>query len=611
GNDTELLLSLNESQFETVQEVSTQGALISIDDESSSIYGFEISIPSGAVDESISFGVSTQEIEKHNLGDIFDPITPLIHVDNGSVFTNKPMIINIPITLSEDEFAMGFYYDETTNKLEGIPLKDVTSTGITLLTNHFSSIVVSKIKIEDLLELNQAVDRYGDTGFAPGVDDWQFTNYGSYLAQNGHCAGQVLTMSWYYHTQKVEKNEPALHDLFDNVGYDATPEFFEDDQLGYRFASVIQYLLDFQSPEFYDYLSFAYGKESLIYYAFSYAMVVTKTPQLMAIYAHDDFGNITSGHAILAYKMSGYDIYVADPNYPGQTNRKVHFNTSPGVYKFDPYSSGANAQSIANDGALQYDEMYYIGESALIDYESIEDAYSDVLDGTIGDLFFPTLEAVYLDDYNEDVNLQSWKDIENESFTLGTTHNEKMSCSLQNKVVIAFTANHPNAIYTLYDGTEQIDGPYLAQPDGYVYFEIALNNGINEVGVYAEIQEQGELYYADFMRVRIDYNAGTTIPCEATIVGTYYFYSRSDGLNLVNNHKIEVRSDGTYTESYYRNDSSYHNESSGTWVVEPGQNAGENILYLTAQSITTTYEVLDNYQTLRYTSGDIVFIFKK
>jgi hypothetical protein len=281
------------------------------------------------------------------------------------------------------------------------------------------------------------------------------------------------------------------------------------------------------------------------------------------------------------------------------------------VYKFDPYSSGANAQSIANDGALQYDEMYYIGESALIDYESIEDAYNDVIDGTIGDLFFPTLEAVYLDDYNEDVNLQSWTDIENESVTLGTTHNEKMSCSLQNKIVIAFTANHPNAVYTLYEGTQKIDGPYLAQPDGYVYFEVDLINGINEIGVYAQIQEQSELYYADFMRVTINYTAGTTTPCEATIVGTYHFYSRSDGLNLVNNHKIEVRSDGTYTESYYRNDSSYHNVSSGTWVVEPGQNAGENILYLTAQSVTSTYEVLDNYQTLRYTSGDIVFIFKK
>jgi hypothetical protein len=186
-----------------------------------------------------------------------------------------------------------------------------------------------------------------------------------------------------------------------------------------------------------------------------------------------------------------------------------------------------------------------------------------------------------------------------------------MSCSLQNKVVIAFTANHPNAVLTLYDGTDIIDGPYLVEPDGYVYFEVDLVNGVNEIGVLAEIQEQGELYYTDFMRVKVDYTAGTTIPCEATIVGTYHFESRSDGQNLVNNHTIDIRSDGTYTESYYLNESSYHNVSSGTWVVEPGQNAGENILYLTASSVTTTYEVLDNYQTLRYTSGDIIFIFKK
>lgn len=610
-SEEEPLLVLGESISEVEQSVPMTGGIVSVDEMSSSIYGFEIVVPFGAVDQSTNFDISTQTIDTHTLGESFDPITPLITVDNGHIFTNEPMILTVPIDIAEDEFAMGFYYNSVTNTLEGIPMKDLTETSITLFTQHFSSIVVSKVKIEDLLKLTNATDKYVDTGFTPGVDDWQFTNYGSYIAQGGHCAGQVLTMSWYYQTQKVGKNEPALYNLFDNVGYEPTTDFMEDDQLGYRFASVIQHLLDFESPDFYDYLSFAEGKETLIYYAFSYAMVVTKSPQLMAIYSHDEYGNIVSGHAILAYQMRGYDIYVADPNYPGQTDRKVHFNTSFNAYTFDPYSSGANAQAIIDDGALLYDEIFYIGETALIDYESIDLAYQKVLDGTIGDEYFPTLEAVYMTTYSDDVNDQEWADIVNDTVTIGADHNASMACFLQNKAVVAFTANDPDAVYTLFKGDQVIDGPYYANADGYVYFELDLDNGANEYGVYAQVMDQGNLYYADFMRVTINYTAGVTTPCEATIVGRYNFFSRSDGQNLVNNHYIEIRADGTFTESYYLNDGGYHGLINGTWSIVAGDNVGENILYLTFDSITDTYLVLDNYQTLHYQPGDVLFIFKK
>ena len=605
------MMDLGDPVSQIEQNVPSTGGILSVNEASSPINGFELIVPFGAFEEQTSFEIITQTIDSHDFGEEFNPITPLITIDNGHVFADQPMTVTVPIELNDDEFAMGFYYDPNTNDLEGIPLKNVTSTEITLFTNHFSSIVISKISIDELLKLTSATDRYVDTGFVPGVDDWQFTNYGSYLAQGGHCAGQVLTMSWYYHTQKIENGEPALFNLFDNVGYEATEDFMEDDQLGYRFASVIQNLLDFESEEFYDYLSFAGSNKQLIYFAFSYAMVMTETPQLMAIYSHDEFGNIQSGHAIMAYKMQGYDIYVADPNYPGQTDRKVSFNTSPGVYDFDPYSSGANAQAILEDGALLYDDIFYIGESALIDYETIEQEYQKVLDGTIGDDYFPTLEAVYLSTHSQNVDDQVWTDVVDDEITLGTSHNEVMACYLQNKVVIAVTANHPDAAYTLYQNDQYIEGPYYGSSDGYIYYEIELINGENEIGVLAQIVVGGNLYYADFMRITINYTAGVTTPCAATIVGRYDFYSRSDNQNLVNNHYILIREDGTFTESYITNESSYQNTINGTWTIEPGQNAGENILYLTFGTTTDTYEVLDNYQWLRYTSGDIIFLFQK
>ncbi|RJX24593.1 MAG: hypothetical protein C4537_06290 [Acholeplasma sp.] len=605
------ILDLGDPVAELEQSVPFTGAVLSVDELTSPIYGFEMVVPFGAYDELTPFDITTQTIESHNLGDAFTPITPLINIDNGHTFSNEPLTLTIPIELEEGEFAMGFYFNPETNSLEGIPMKNLTTTEITLFTYHFSSIVISKISIDDLLTLTNVTNPYVDTGFVPGVDDWQFTNYGSFLAQGGHCAGQVLTMSWYYHTQKMANDEPALYNRFDNVGFEATESFMEDDHLGYRFASVIQNLLDFTSEDFYDYLSFAGDDEQLIYFAFSYAMVITEKPQLMAIYSHDEFGDIVSGHAIMAYKMQGYDIYVADPNYPGQTNRKVHFDTSLGVYEFEPYSSGANAQAILDDGALLYDDIFYIGESALIDYEAIGEEYNKVLDGTIGDEYFPTLEAIFLSEYDQNVDDQVWMDVTGDEITLGTTHNDVMACYLQNKVVIAVTANHLDAVYTLYQGDQLIEGPYYASEDGYIYYEVELVNGENEIGVLAEIVVDGDRYYADFMRIKINYTAGVTTECAATIVGRYNFYSRSDGQNLVQNHYIIIREDGTFTESYTINDPLYTSVIDGTWTIAPGQNAGENILYLTFGSQTDTYEVLDNYQWLRYAPSDVIFLFQK
>jgi len=56
-----------------------------------------------------------------------------------------------------------------------------------------------------------------DTKFQPGEDDWRFTNYGSYIAQAGHCEGQSLTALWYYVT-KPDGANVHLYGSYDNNG---------------------------------------------------------------------------------------------------------------------------------------------------------------------------------------------------------------------------------------------------------------------------------------------------------------------------------------------------------------------------------------------------------
>ena len=328
----------------------------------------------------------------------------------------------------------------------------------------------------------------------------------------------------------------------------------------------------------------------------------------MGIYAHDNDGNIISGHAILAYKLENNKIYVADPNYPGQTNRYVEYSN----YSFLPYSSGANAKAILNDGALQYDQILFIAQSALIDYDQMGVLYDEFLDGTIGNDVFPTLDLLYLSDYNSDPSLQNWTTI-NGPVEIDSDYNESISCQLQNTIVIAATADEdPNMVYSLYNGSDLVLGPIYPEEDGYVYFEIEMAVGENDFGILVEYDDGYNYYYADFKRFEVAYVGGETFVCQGTIVGRYNFTTRSDGLVMVTYNYIEIYEDGTYKEEYQLNDGSgYISTHTGTWSIVPGENAGETILVLSMVYTSDYYDILENYQWLKRTSGDIIFYYQK
>ncbi|NCB03452.1 MAG: hypothetical protein EOM67_15045, partial [Spirochaetia bacterium] len=95
----------------------------------------------------------------------------------------------------------------------------------------------------------------------------------------------------------------------------------------------------------------------------------------------------------------------------------------------------ANAQAIIDDGALLYDQILFVGNSALIDFDTIASSYEQVLDETIGNDVFPTIDIEYLDTYDSDPLDQVWLAYD-EEITLGTDHNSKMACFMQNQMVL-------------------------------------------------------------------------------------------------------------------------------------------------------------------------------
>jgi hypothetical protein len=417
----------------------------------------------------------------------------LISIDNGGDFADLVMTVSVPIEIGEDEFALAFYYDRENGALEAIPILSLTDSDIVLITAHFSELVVSKIKISKLMTY---ISSGIDSGFRPGTDDWQFVNYGSAIAPGGHCAGQSLTMAWYYYEQYLENNKPRLYGEFDNNGAYATEQFWQDDSYGYRFASVIQSSINWNAQDFQDCITYGEFSAQNTYYAFAYSMLVTKQPQFMAIYSHDAYGNATGGHAIVAYKVKNGMIYVADPNYPSQNNRYV----AMGNGAFIPYSSGANAADINENGAVAYDEIIFVAKSALINFDTISAYYAQVLNGTIGADFFPSVSMSYLADYNN----STWTDING---IINITDQSSFPSEYQGTFTLAASAGYSDIAYTLYRETEMISEPSLASDDGYVYFTVPLQTGSNDYGLLVEYYDGEYTSYINFIRFQVNYGS--------------------------------------------------------------------------------------------------------
>ncbi len=487
------------------QTVSASGGEILVSNPNSEVNGLKITVPAGAYAENTQFTISTRSIKKHRFGELFDPLTPLITIDNGHSLAAVPMTVEIPIRLAPDEFAMAFFWDRRTGKLEGIPLIDLTADKITLITAHFSDLVVSRVKVDKLGKITV------ETGFAPGVDDWQFTNYGSIIAPGGHCAGQSISMMWYYYEKRLGGGERPLYGRYDNNNYGlGTIDFYQDDSWGYRLASTVQRSIDWDAQSRILFNALGRVSDSLTWHAFAYSMALTGEPQYMAIgrYEKDENGNdVRRGHAIVAYRIDGDNIYVADPNYPGQTNRTVRYQNGA----FLPYSSGDNANDIAANGAKAYTEIRYMAKSALVDWERIGVEYEKMLEGKVGEGLFPAY-VLSVQRYNEVTRQAEWKvdpqviEVdEAETALIGEAYRGKL------RFGISMGSNSQFGV-VLYDGTKKLEAKRAAA-DGQVIFDVPLTPGVHDLGFYIvnvrakniDGQQTELLYDNDFRRVKVIY----------------------------------------------------------------------------------------------------------
>ncbi|MEK7873951.1 MAG: hypothetical protein AAB502_08875, partial [Chloroflexota bacterium] len=361
-------------------EVSPSGGQIEYTRPGDPLNGLKVTVPANAYPDKRTFKVSYAPVTGATFKD-FKAASPLITVDNGGAYSNEMMKMTVPVKLAPGEFAMGFLYDDKTGKLEGLPLLAMSANSVTVGTYHFSNIFISVI---DSILLKKDID----SGFRPGIDDWQFVNRGSYIAPGGHCAGQALTALWYY-VNKPDGKAVKLYDYYDNNRLaPATPGIWEDDSYGYRFASVIQKDINWDSFANKLQTDMAGVDDELTFKAFAYSMQLTGEPQEVGL-----FSSKGGGHDMIGYRIKDNQIYIADPNYPGDNDRRIDFENG----KFKPYNSGANKKEIDAGNGKPYETILYIAKTATVDWSLIARRWAEVKNGTIGNDRFPKYTLGYVD----------------------------------------------------------------------------------------------------------------------------------------------------------------------------------------------------------------------
>ena len=281
------------------QTVSPAGGLIKIDAPQSPIDGLAIEIPPGAFDQDVKFEIGFQEISDFQGGEHFNPITPLIQVDNAGVPAQQFMKVTIPIEITEDQFAMAVFYDSASREIEGMPVLDLQTGSITVATRHFSEFLVT---VMNEMVLNGTVT----TKFEHGVHNWQFPNTYrfSFLTPNGICAGMSLSAMYAFDNS----GGAQLFDKYDNYNNplnEETKGFFDDDTLAIRLASFAQQMQQIESSNsaVREWLRLQDASPRLTYLTFGYLMYLTEKPQLLYVENGSD-----QAHAVIAYKKIGNTI---------------------------------------------------------------------------------------------------------------------------------------------------------------------------------------------------------------------------------------------------------------------------------------------------------------
>lgn len=487
------------------QAVGTGGANIIVNLPGKPINGLEINIPSNSFTSDQIINVSYAEVISHDFGEFFNPASPLIIITSNVGYANETIKIKVPVTLQPGDFAMGFLYDKTTEKLEGLAVEEIGENYVVVSTRKLNSNSSLGKRRDDVSEANLIISTQLESilaghlvvssGFEPGRDDWEFPNYGSFIAPTGHCSGQSLAAIWYYFEKRLRGEGDLYHkyDKITNSAVSPSNDVWMDNPKGYKFASVLQKTMNFD--DWLNSINLQMENPKRIFYNFLKAMLVTGEPQLICI--HSSAKDV--GHAMIVYKIDVQEkkLFIADPNFPASKDSLNVFNERTIQLKDNKFESYFSGTTAAN--RKEFDELGYFGKSAFINLSSVKDKWTQFENGTIGNDLFPqyTLKI-----HNTETSITDGMTVTNKELKIA---NRSVVCDGW------ITGTNSYQPFWVFDSA----GIYLGKHDRSGVFTFTLHNGKNKLGFFImgikETQGRKDSCYVDFKWLTINYDAAATL----------------------------------------------------------------------------------------------------
>ncbi len=467
--------------------------------------GLRIQVPEGALSADATFVVTQAAITASDFGGVVSPLTPLFSLEDGDAVLGAPVTVALPMTIPAGSIAMAFSYDDASGTLT--PLIPIAQDGssLTVQATHFSGFFAGLV---DLAKLPTTVD----SGFRPGIDDWQFKNHGSYIAPGGQCEGQSVSAMWYYLNQRRGAGASPLYGIYDNNGAEEkTPTFWQDDSDAFRMVGSM-HADPLAVPFTYNFFKnmMAGPDDRFTYAAFRAAIAMTGRPQMVRI----ETAARNKAHAMIVYRVTPDRLFVADPNYPARL-RTILYDAATG--KFAPFSSGSNAADIAEHGATVFTRFGYIPGASSWSDAKIAEHWAEFEAGTAGDKAFPKY----------DLEARAGTDAGGNDVWVPLVDGYQTT-QPQLTIRINDPANRDDVAIGVFRGTSSTQLDPLAATQ-----VLDLQDGANDFGIELDGSKRTDTdwHYVDFVRLTINLGSLelTVDPAEMTAgtVGTEYTFQAS------------------------------------------------------------------------------------
>ncbi len=475
--------------------IPASGGEIVVSQPGAALDGLAIEVPATAFSTGTEWTVIERPDLTPALPEGFAQVGPAFQVRNGQGFADDIFLLKIPVAVEAEQVPVAFFYDPGTGHMELIPPVQFGDEDerLWVMTRHVSaanlltpaggaasrsvgahasfaatrgtSAAFGEITIIMVVPSEEGLLGTFDTSFRPGVDDWEFINYGSYLSPQGFCAGSVITAMYHHYFRAA--TEGPLHGLYDEI-----VDAWDDNGRGIRLASVVQEYIDWKvyRKHIFDNLSIPIGQGHTFAYVeaitVATALKVTGLPQLVGIHTFDWKG----GHALTVYGFRDGVFLVADPNVPGGS-RELRWGGNHWVWGggWEPFGFSERAGGPVH----MYTRVIPVGASSLVDVETLAGYWRQFDDGTIGDAEFPDKTVEYRDPSVS----QEWRTMTDTVRTAGDTLTFRWQCptcryfrdedSSDPRQLTVLMGPGPTSLLLGEDGSDDVEGVNLLPEHGY------------------------------------------------------------------------------------------------------------------------------------------------